>query len=447
MKTKLTLMWLVLIIALTPLGNTVYASGGNPSHGYKTSLRSTTNPSFVQPKIAFAGECMSMEQKVIQLIGQEAYEKLTAPKLVPSVGSFELVPFAWPRTSQRPGKFYSFDDRDFSVYSSPSTCAHEVNGLIRVKYGELGWEKSLCGFPITDELPTPDGIGRFNHFESCSIYWTPATGAHVVYGAILDHWASMGWERSFLGYPVSDELSTYTSDVDRGRISQFQNGYIVWYPDNRLGTATGAQAFPGKAITRLTLTELTSIPDPSRPSNQGTQKLDLNCSGHIGNNPIASRSRFIWLYKGETAYDIPIGDVQLADGGYMILDCILVAHHKKTSVSWGKFFLGLGEAVGAGLGGGFGCAAGGPVLSVFCSVAGSIPGTEEAINAVKKHGDKVVAVFRVMATKKPEGPVAAWMSLDDRGTAINVFTVNDTSVEFTGRGSGDYTIKLAVYQP
>ena len=61
------------------------------------------------------------------------------------------------------------------------------------------------GFPVTDELGTPDGRGRFNHFEGGSIYWTPQTHAHEVHGAIRDKWASMGWERSRLGYPIGDE--------------------------------------------------------------------------------------------------------------------------------------------------------------------------------------------------------------------------------------------------
>jgi uncharacterized protein with LGFP repeats len=46
--------------------------------------------------------------------------------------------------------------------------------------------------PLTDESPTPDGIGRFNHFQGGSIYWTPGIGAHEVHGAIRDKWASMG---------------------------------------------------------------------------------------------------------------------------------------------------------------------------------------------------------------------------------------------------------------
>lgn len=85
--------------------------------------------------------------------------------------------------------------------------AREVHGAIRAKYLALGAEASVLGYPTTDETATPDGIGRFNHFESGSIYWTPNTGAWEVHGLIRGYWAANGWERNpSLGYPISDEL-------------------------------------------------------------------------------------------------------------------------------------------------------------------------------------------------------------------------------------------------
>jgi uncharacterized protein with LGFP repeats len=76
-------------------------------------------------------------------------------------------------------------------------------------------------------LPTPDGVGRFAHFSNASIYWTPATGAHVVQGDIRNHWAKLGWEKSHLGYPTSDEY-----DIPGGRRSEFEHGTISWQADS-----------------------------------------------------------------------------------------------------------------------------------------------------------------------------------------------------------------------
>lgn len=85
--------------------------------------------------------------------------------------------------------------------------AHEVHGAIAAKYRMLGAEASVLGYPTTDETGTPDGIGRFNHFQAGSIYWTPNTGAWEVHGLIREYWAAHGWERNpDLGYPISDEL-------------------------------------------------------------------------------------------------------------------------------------------------------------------------------------------------------------------------------------------------
>lgn len=122
------------------------------------------------------------------------------------------------------GRFNHFQGG--SVYWTPQTGAHEVHGGIRGAWATLGWERSFLGYPLTEETGTPDGVGRFNHFQGGSIYWTPQTGAHEVHGAIRDKWASMGWETGYLGYPVSNEY-----DCPPGRCSDFQNGRISWTSD------------------------------------------------------------------------------------------------------------------------------------------------------------------------------------------------------------------------
>jgi uncharacterized protein with LGFP repeats len=110
------------------------------------------------------------------------------------------------------------------IWQNPTIGVREVQGAIHGKYQSLNTIAGILGYPLTDETGTPDGIGRFNHFQKGSIYWTPATGAHEVHGGIGGAWASMGWERSQLGYPVSDE---YTSAPGFRRVD-FQHGSITW---------------------------------------------------------------------------------------------------------------------------------------------------------------------------------------------------------------------------
>ncbi len=124
------------------------------------------------------------------------------------------------------GHYRSFEGG--SIYWSPKTGAFVVQGAIRDKWGALGWETSFLGYPVTDELTTPDKRGRFNHFQGGSIYWTPTTGAYEVHGPIRDKWASLGWEKSALGYPISDEEP---STGGWARQSRFEHGIIRWSSD------------------------------------------------------------------------------------------------------------------------------------------------------------------------------------------------------------------------
>ncbi len=115
------------------------------------------------------------------------------------------------------------------IYYSASTGAHFVIGAILGHYLSLGGPDGLLGLPTTDETRAPDEIGRYNHFSGTggsAIYWTPATGAHSVQGAIARHWAALGWERGFLGYPTSDESPTAGGT---GRYNNFsRGGAILW---------------------------------------------------------------------------------------------------------------------------------------------------------------------------------------------------------------------------
>lgn len=136
------------------------------------------------------------------------------------------------------GRFNHFNGGTASIYWTPTTGAHAIYGAIRAKWAELGWERHL-GYPTTDESPTPDGVGRFNHFSNGgSIYWTPETGARHIYGAIRERWSQLGWETGYLGYPTTDEMDF----PEGGRVTEFQRGGIYWWPD------TGAIDLGGVAV-------------------------------------------------------------------------------------------------------------------------------------------------------------------------------------------------------
>jgi uncharacterized protein with LGFP repeats len=126
-----------------------------------------------------------------------------------------------------------------SIYWTPQTGAWEVFGGIRARWGQLGWEFGI-GYPVTGEITTPDRIGRFNLFERGAVYWSPSTGAHEIRGAIRDRWNRLGHEFG-LGYPTTDERSTAGQ---QGVYQEYQRGAIYWSP------ATGAHEVRGAIRNR-----------------------------------------------------------------------------------------------------------------------------------------------------------------------------------------------------
>jgi len=131
------------------------------------------------------------------------------------------------------GRFSTFDSGD--IYWTLATGARELHGAIRQRWLDMGGASSVLGYPTSDECSVMNGkteIGRFNRFANGGfIYWSPATGAWDVYGAIYTEWNSKGGPLGALGFPVSGETSTiYLPGFVQGRFNDFQNGVIAWYP-------------------------------------------------------------------------------------------------------------------------------------------------------------------------------------------------------------------------
>lgn len=113
------------------------------------------------------------------------------------------------------------------IFFTPATGARIMQGAILDKYQVLGGPAdSDLGFPTIDE-----GAGRapgsrnttFSAGDKPVIFWTPDTGAHVVRGAINVAWDTLGGSGGALGVPVEDE--TYDGDVVT---QQFTGGKLSW---------------------------------------------------------------------------------------------------------------------------------------------------------------------------------------------------------------------------
>lgn len=113
--------------------------------------------------------------------------------------------------------FHSYETRSIPGCVSFGKNHASVCGAILAHYQAIGGVHSWLGEPLTDELTNPDGIGKRTEFELGSIYWSPKSSAHAVTRDGMRQWGTLGWENGELGYPISDPIDT------RVPLTQYQN--------------------------------------------------------------------------------------------------------------------------------------------------------------------------------------------------------------------------------
>ena len=145
-------------------------------------------------------------------------------------------PLAWPlkgTTTLRGGAYAAFEGG--SVYWSSATGARAVRGTLLQAYGRAGWENGVLGYPTGGQVALGRDGGLLQRFQGGYVYWSRATGAQVVRGAVLERYGSAGWENGVLGYPT-----TSTTPLRAGGLfAHFQGGSVYWSP------ATGARVVRG----------------------------------------------------------------------------------------------------------------------------------------------------------------------------------------------------------
>ncbi|MCV7152228.1 LGFP repeat-containing protein [Mycolicibacterium pyrenivorans] len=140
------------------------------------------------------------------------------------------------------------------MFFTPDTGAHLMQGAILEKYEALGGPAdSDLGFPTIDEGPgrAPDSRNStLSAPDNPVIFWTPATGARVVRGAINAAWDKLGGSSGVLGVPAEDE--TYDGAVVRQKFTAGELSY-----DRRARTFT---TVPPELATQLTDLEIPDDP-------------------------------------------------------------------------------------------------------------------------------------------------------------------------------------------
>ena len=86
------------------------------------------------------------------------------------------------------------------AFASPDT---DANDAITAAWNAAGADTGPLGPPDGGVYPVGDGFGQ--NFAGGKIFFTPATGAHSVQGAILEKYESLGGPAdSDLGFPAID---------------------------------------------------------------------------------------------------------------------------------------------------------------------------------------------------------------------------------------------------
>jgi serine protease len=107
-----------------------------------------------------------------------------------------------------------------------ATGSRVTKGGIGGTYDSAGGPLSGLGYPTTDEYATVNG-GATQDFQYGQISYSPATGSHVVRGAIGATWILVAGPQGHFGYPTADEINGLTGG---GAKQYFQYGEIVWSP-------------------------------------------------------------------------------------------------------------------------------------------------------------------------------------------------------------------------
>jgi hypothetical protein len=165
--------------------------------------------------------------------------------------------------------------------------SHRGAMLAKAKAADLGNVHGESAEP----RPTSSKTGMFWRFERGWVYWSQNTGYCAIYGDIMATWASLGFEGSILGFPITDELdsdSAHPSHLPFKRMSKFENGTIYWLSQNEIyilysGVKADVDNYV-KIMTYLQKTPDNNISNSFNISFQGNNAKLAGCNYSIPNN-------------------------------------------------------------------------------------------------------------------------------------------------------------------
>ena len=142
------------------------------------------------------------------------------------------------------------------IYWKESTGAWTIFGGTGDKFIEIGAQQGYLGYPTSGEIAAANG-GVYQQFENGRIYWKEGVSSWTIHGATGARFLTSGAERGYLGYPTGPETTLSTGGV----FQQFENGRIYY------SEATGAWSVHG-AIREKFLSMNATLSYLGYPTNQ-----------------------------------------------------------------------------------------------------------------------------------------------------------------------------------
>jgi SpoIID/LytB domain protein len=120
------------------------------------------------------------------------------------------------------------------VYWTAATGAFEVRGAMAAAWAAAGGVAGL-GVPVSGEVAAPGGGVTQEFGRGVTVVLTPG-GTRVLFGGIRDAWLARGGARGALGLPRNQEAATPDG---AGRYVEFAGGTVVWTPSSGAVTLAG----------------------------------------------------------------------------------------------------------------------------------------------------------------------------------------------------------------
>jgi uncharacterized protein with LGFP repeats len=205
-----------------------------------------------------------------------------------------------------------------SIFWRPAVGASSVQGAIAAKFDTLGGPDGWLGLPVGDEEAAPGGRRSLFTGANGAIYYSMATGAWSVQGSVRSKWETLGGAGGFYGYPISDE-----DDVPGGKVSRFQRGAVYFSNATGAQSMNGAiygkfQALGGPAVFGFPITDEQAAPNGGRMQPLSRYNAALYFTPSTGAHLVQGSIRAAWDAQGGAGGTLgyPVTDEYAVPGGY-----------------------------------------------------------------------------------------------------------------------------------